>query len=233
MHEIYWYDNRRLWSLVRALQPGSRPLACDALALTLALLSPASTNWGWIQMEHDSESRWRVGWGSLILYAVVLSDGGGTPTSCSLTLKPRQKTVLAISSFVPDSLAIIWTTGPSCRSLASLAIRMLSPSSTSLPSSPFILHLYLLDWKRPGTAQLLPWEKEQSSYQPEAQMYCTGLCSPAESTKCFRRDTQTDLCCLILVAGDVRRLRWKKNLSLALIKGTGCFSALMHVSTVR
>lgn len=139
--------------------------------------------------------------------------------------------------FVPDSLAIIWTTGPSCRSLASPR-RLLgcSPLPLPLPSLspfPFIPHLYLLDWKRPGIAWLLPWEKEQSSYQPEAQMYCTGLCSPAEPAKCFRRDTQTDLCRLILAAGDVQRLRWKKNnSSLALIKGISCFSTLRHVTTV-
>lgn len=110
-----------------------------------------------------------------------------------------------------------------------------SPLPLPLPSlspSLFILHLYLVDWKRPGIAQLLPWEKEQSSYQPEAQMYCTGLCSPAESAKCFRRDARADLCCLILVASDVRRLRWKKNLRLALIKGTGCLSVLMLVTTM-
>lgn len=67
-----------------------------------------------------------------------------------------------------------------------------SPLPLPLPHfspSPFILHLYLLDGKRPGTARLLSWEKEQSSHQPEAQMYCTGLGSPAESTKCFRRET--------------------------------------------
>lgn len=61
-------------------------------------------------------------------------------------------------------------------------------------------------------------------------MYCTGLCSPAESTKCFLKDTETDLCCLILVAGDVQRLG--ENFSLVHADGTGLrlrTDALCHV----
>lgn len=61
-------------------------------------------------------------------------------------------------------------------------------------------------------------------------MYCTCLRSPAESTKCFLKDTETDLCCLILVAGDVQRLG--ENFGLVHVDGTGlCLrtDALCHV----
>lgn len=110
-----------------------------------------------------------------------------------------------------------WNYWPSCHSLASLAVEMQPPHT-------FILHLYLPDWKDLALTPPSPREQERSSYQLKTQMYCAGLCRPARSTKCFWRDMESDLCCLILVTDAV--LKHRKTWVQSTFQGLACFSGL-------